>query len=48
MSKDIDMQDKRLHPSIAGIYMNTPVLTAFITAGRRDGQGDNLKAAPWQ
>ena len=33
MSKDIDMQDKRLHTSIAGIYMNTPVLTASGTFG---------------
>ena len=33
MSKDIDMQDKRLHTSIAGIYLNTPVLTASGTFG---------------
>ena len=33
MSKDIDMQDKRLHTSLAGIYMNTPVLTASGTFG---------------
>jgi len=33
MSKDIDMQDKRLHTAIAGIYMNTPVLTASGTFG---------------
>lgn len=33
MSKDIDMQDKRLHTVIAGIYMNTPVLTASGTFG---------------
>ena len=33
MSREIDMLDKRLHTSIAGIYMNTPVLTASGTFG---------------
>ena len=28
MSRAINMADKRLHTNLAGIYMNTPVLTA--------------------
>lgn len=33
MSKSFDMQDKRLHTTLAGIQMNTPVLTASGTFG---------------
>ena len=33
MSRAINMLDKRLHTSLAGIYMNTPVLTASGTFG---------------
>ncbi|SEA10980.1 dihydroorotate dehydrogenase [Selenomonas ruminantium] len=33
MSRAINMADKRLHTNLAGIYMNTPVLTASGTFG---------------
>ncbi|MBR1695700.1 MAG: dihydroorotate dehydrogenase, partial [Selenomonas sp.] len=33
MSRAINMADKRLHTNLAGIYMNTPVLTASGTVG---------------
>ena len=33
MSRAINMMDKRLHTNLAGIYMNTPVLTASGTFG---------------
>ncbi len=33
MSKSFDMQDKRLHTTLVGIQMNTPVLTASGTFG---------------
>lgn len=33
MSRAVNMMDKRLHTNLAGIYMNTPVLTASGTFG---------------